>query len=64
MDLTIGSINFCVRSQGSLRFLHPIYSGLSAGKTVTMATSESFVGSSSEANSPVSIKPVESKEDL
>jgi hypothetical protein len=38
--------------------------GLSASKTTAATTSESSVGSSSKVNSPVSIKPAESKKDL
>jgi hypothetical protein len=59
MDLTIGSLNFHVGSLGSiclsdLTELHP-----SARKTVTIAMSESSVGSSSEVNSPVSFATTE-----
>jgi hypothetical protein len=50
MDLTIGSLNFCV---GSL--------GPSASEPETLAMSESSEGSSSEVNSPVSL--VEAKEE-
>jgi hypothetical protein len=59
MDLTIGSLNFCVDSLGSIRLLDPTKSGLSAGKTATAAMSESSVGSSSEVNSPVSFTTIE-----
>jgi hypothetical protein len=55
-DLTIGSFNFCVGSLGSVRLSDPVNSGPSAGKITTVATSETLVGSSSEVNSPVSIK--------
>jgi hypothetical protein len=61
MDLTIGSFNFRVRSLGYVRLLDPINSGPSTGKTATTATSETSVGSSSEVNSPISIKPMKSK---
>jgi hypothetical protein len=61
MDLTIGSFNFCVGSLGSVCLSDPINSGPSAGKTATAATSEAMVGSSSEVNSPVSVKPMKSK---
>jgi hypothetical protein len=57
MDLTIGSLNFHVWSLGSVRFSDPIKSGPLAGKTAIAATPEASVGSSSEVNSPVSIKP-------
>jgi hypothetical protein len=54
---TIGSFNFRVGSLGSVRLLDPIKPGLSAGKTAIAATPKASVGSSSEVNSPVSIKP-------
>jgi hypothetical protein len=54
MDLTIGSLNFRISSLGSIRLSDPMKSDLSAGLTVTMAISESSVGSSNEVNSPVS----------
>jgi hypothetical protein len=57
VDLMIGSFNFCVRSLGSARFSDPVKSGLSARDTTIMATPEASVGSSSEANSPISVKP-------
>jgi hypothetical protein len=57
MDLTIGSFNFHVGSLGSVRLSDLIKSGPLAGKTAIVATPETLVGSSSEANSPVSIKP-------
>jgi hypothetical protein len=52
MGLTIGSLIFCVGSLGSIRLSDPSKSDPSIGKTVTMAMSESSVGSSSEVNSP------------
>jgi hypothetical protein len=61
MDLTIGSLNFGVGSLGSLRLSDPIYSGLPASQPAAAAASESFVSSSSKVNSPVSVKPTESK---
>jgi hypothetical protein len=64
MDLTIGSFNFRVGSVGSLRLSDPIYLGPSASKTAATITLETFVGSSSEANSPVSVKPAESKRNI
>jgi hypothetical protein len=54
-DFTIGSLNFRVGSLGSIRLSDPISSDPSASKVKTVAMSESSVGSSSEANSPVSI---------
>jgi hypothetical protein len=54
MDLTIGSINFRVRSLGSIRLLDPAKPDPSASETKTITMSESSVGSSSEVNSPVS----------
>jgi hypothetical protein len=63
MDLTIGSLSFCVGSLGSIRLSDPTKSDPSAEKTVTMAISESSVGSSSEVNSPVSFATMENIED-
>jgi hypothetical protein len=59
MDLTIGSLNFCVGSLGSVRLSYPINLGPLAGKTASATRSESSVGSSSEVNSPVNFKPTE-----
>jgi hypothetical protein len=56
MDLTIGNFTFRVGSVGSTRLLDLIKSGPSAGKTTVVATLETSAGSSSEVNSPVSIK--------
>jgi hypothetical protein len=53
MDLTIGSLNFCIRSLGSIRLSDPAKSDPLASKAKTIAMSESLVGSSSEANWPV-----------
>jgi hypothetical protein len=61
IDLTIGSFNFRVGSLGSVRLSDPINLGPSAGKTAIVATSKTSVGSSSEVNSPVSIKPTKEK---
>jgi hypothetical protein len=49
MDLTIGSLNFCVGSLGLIRL-----SGLSVGTTAMTGTSESSIGFSSKVNSLVS----------
>jgi hypothetical protein len=57
MNLTIGSFNIRVGFLGSIRLSDMINSGPSAGKIVAAATSEISVGSSSEVNSPVRIKP-------
>jgi hypothetical protein len=56
MDRTIRSFNFCVGSLGSVRLSDPINLGPSTGKTAIAATSETSVYSSSEVNSPDSIK--------
>jgi hypothetical protein len=63
MDLTIGSLNFCVGSLGTFRLLDPMKSGPSAEKTASTAMSESSVGSSSEVKSPASFTPIENIED-
>jgi hypothetical protein len=63
MDLTIGSLNFRIGSLVSIRLSDPMESDPSAAKTVTMAISESSVGSSSEVNSPVSFQTTESMKD-
>jgi hypothetical protein len=55
MDLTIGSLNFCVRSLGSICLSDPMKMGPSASEPKTVAMSESSEGSSSEVNSPVSL---------
>jgi hypothetical protein len=59
MDLTIESLNFRVGSLGSIRLSDPAKSDPSASKDKTVAMSESSVGSSSEANSPVSFATTE-----
>jgi hypothetical protein len=63
MDLTIGSLNFCVGCLDSICLSDPTKSDPSAGKTATMAISESSVGSSSEVNLPVSLTTTENIED-
>jgi hypothetical protein len=55
MDLTIKSLNFHVRSLGSIRLSDPMKMGRSASEPETVAMSESLEGSSSEVNSPVSL---------
>jgi hypothetical protein len=59
MDLTIESLNFCVGSLGLIHLLDPAKLDPSASKAKTVAISESSVGSSSEANSPVSFSAIE-----
>jgi hypothetical protein len=59
MELTIGSLSFYVRPLGSTRLSDPAESGPSASKTKTITPSGSSVGSSSEANSPVSFAATE-----
>jgi hypothetical protein len=59
MDLTIGSINFCVGSLGSIRLLDPVSLDPLAREAKTVAMSESSVGSSSEGNSSVSFATTE-----
>jgi hypothetical protein len=61
MDLTIGSLNFCVESLGSIRLSDPAEPGPSATKYKTETMSESSEGSSSEVNSPVSSMEIEAK---
>jgi hypothetical protein len=63
MDLTIGSLSFRIGSLGSICLLDPTKPDPSAGKAVTMAISESLVGSSSEVNSLVSFATMEKIED-
>jgi hypothetical protein len=59
MDLTIGSLNFRVRSLGSIRLSDPAKLGPSASESKTVAMSESSEGSSSEVNLPVSFTKIE-----
>jgi hypothetical protein len=54
MDLTFGSLNFCISSLGSIHLSDPTKVDPSAEKSVSAAMSDSLVGSSSEVNSPVS----------
>jgi hypothetical protein len=55
MDVTIGSLNFCVGSLGSIRLSDPTKPSPSASEPKTVAMLESSEGSSSEVNSPVSL---------
>jgi hypothetical protein len=59
LDLAIGSLNFHVGSLGSIRLSDPVKPDPLASKSKTIAMSESSVGSSSEANSPVSFATTE-----
>jgi hypothetical protein len=54
MELTIGSLSFYVGPLGSTRLSDPAKSGPSASKAETITIYGSSMGSSSEANSPVS----------
>jgi hypothetical protein len=62
MDLTIGSLNFHVRSLGLIRLSDPAKPGPSANKSKTESMSESSEGSSGEVNSPVSFAEIEIEE--
>jgi hypothetical protein len=59
MDLTIGSLNFRIRSLGLIRLSDPTKPGPSASEPETVAMSESSEGSSSEVNSLVSLAEAE-----
>jgi hypothetical protein len=59
MELTFGSLSFYIGPSGSTRLLDPSKSVPSASKTERITTSGSSVGSSSEANSPVSLATTE-----
>jgi hypothetical protein len=59
MDLRIGSLNFRVGSLGSIRLSDPAKLDPSASKAKIIAMSESSVGSSNKANSPVSFATIE-----
>jgi hypothetical protein len=59
VGLTIGSLNFCVGSLGSICLSDLAKPDPSAIETKTIAMSESSVGSSSEVNSPVSFEIME-----
>jgi hypothetical protein len=61
MDLTIGSLNFCVGSLGSIRLSDPVKLGPSASESKTETMLESSEGSSSEVNSPVSFMEIEAE---
>jgi hypothetical protein len=59
MELTIGSLSFYIGPSGLTRLSDPVKSGPSASKIKTITMSGSFVGSSSEVNSPVSFAATE-----
>jgi hypothetical protein len=59
MDLTIGSLNFRVRSLGSIRLSDLTKSDPSATEPKTVAMSESSEGFSSKVNSPISLVEAE-----
>jgi hypothetical protein len=59
MGLTFGSLSFYDGPSGSTCLSGPAKSGPSTSKTEIMAKSGSSVGSSSEANSPVSLAATE-----
>jgi hypothetical protein len=61
MDLTIGSLNFCVGSLGSIRLLDPAKPGPSASKSKVETTSELSEGSSSKVNSLVNFMDIETE---
>jgi hypothetical protein len=62
MDLTIGSLNFRVGSLGLVCLSDPVKTGPPARKTASATNSGTFIGSSSELNSPVSFEPMINKE--
>jgi hypothetical protein len=62
MDLTIRSLNFLVGLLGSIRLSDPAKPDPSAIEDKAVAMSESSMGSSSEANSPVSFATTEMAE--
>jgi hypothetical protein len=59
MELMFGSLSFYIGPSGSTRLSDPPKSVLSASKTERITASGSSVGSSSEANSPVSLTATE-----
>jgi hypothetical protein len=59
MELTIGSLSFCVGLSGSIRPSDPTKLDSSASKIKTITMSGLSVGSSSEVNSPVSFATAE-----
>jgi hypothetical protein len=61
MDLMIKSLNFHVRSLGSIRLSDPMKSDPSASEPKTVSMSESSEGSSSDVNSPISLEEEEER---
>jgi hypothetical protein len=59
MELTFGRLSFYIGPSGSTRLSDPTKSILSGSKTKRITASGSSVGSSSEANSPVSLAATE-----
>jgi hypothetical protein len=59
MEQTFGSLSFYTRPSGSTRLSDPAKSVPSASKTERITASGSFMGSSSEVNSPVSLTSTE-----
>jgi hypothetical protein len=59
MELTFGSLSFYIGPSGLTRLSDPMKSAPSAGKIERMTASGSSVGSSSEANSRVSLAATE-----
>jgi hypothetical protein len=59
MELTIRSLSFYVGPSGSTRLSDPAKLGPSASKAERITISGSFVGSSSEVNSPISLTATE-----
>jgi hypothetical protein len=59
MELTIGSLSFYVGPSSSTHLSNLAKLGPSASKTKTFTMSGSYVGSSSEVNSPVSLAATE-----
>jgi hypothetical protein len=59
MELTFGSLSFNIGPSGSTCLSDPMKSVPSASKTERIIASGSSVGSSSEANSPVSLAAIE-----
>jgi hypothetical protein len=59
MELTFGSLSFYIGPSGSICLLNLAKSGPSTRKTEIIAKSGSSIGSSSEANSPVSLTATE-----
>jgi hypothetical protein len=59
MELTFGSLSFYIGPSGSTCLSNPMKLGPSTSKTEIIAKYGSSVGSSSEANSPVSLTVTE-----